>query len=45
MKDGEIVERGTHDELFGKGGIYYKLVNRQLQNDMLPGAENAASLG
>lgn len=30
MERGEIVEQGTHDELFSKGGIYRKLV--ELQN-------------
>jgi ABC-type multidrug transport system fused ATPase/permease subunit len=29
MNDGEIVERGTHDELFKQGGAYRKLVELQ----------------
>ena len=28
---GRIVERGTHDELIARKGMYYKLVRRQLQ--------------
>jgi ATP-binding cassette, subfamily B, bacterial MsbA len=29
LQKGEIVERGTHDELIGKGGYYYRLVQMQ----------------
>ena len=29
MKDGAIVERGTHDELLAKRGFYYDLYNSQ----------------
>lgn len=29
LQKGEIVERGTHDELLQKGGYYYKLVQMQ----------------
>lgn len=29
MKDGQIVERGTHDELLKKGGLYTELYNSQ----------------
>jgi subfamily B ATP-binding cassette protein MsbA len=29
LKKGEIVERGTHDQLIGKGGIYKRLVDMQ----------------
>ena len=25
LRHGEIIERGTHDELLGKGGLYAKL--------------------
>lgn len=32
MKDGELVERGTHQELLGQDGVYKKLIERQLQN-------------
>lgn len=29
MKDGKIIEQGTHDELISKGGFYNKLYNSQ----------------
>jgi subfamily B ATP-binding cassette protein MsbA len=29
LQKGEIVERGTHDELMQRGGYYYKLVQMQ----------------
>lgn len=29
MKDGDIIESGTHDELLAKGGFYAKLYNSQ----------------
>ncbi|KAF1887244.1 hypothetical protein Lal_00040844 [Lupinus albus] len=31
VSDGEVVERGTHDELLSKDGVYTALVRRQLQ--------------
>lgn len=31
VSDGQIVERGTHEELLDKNGIYSALVKRQLQ--------------
>lgn len=31
VSDGQVVERGTHDELLDKNGIYTALVRRQLQ--------------
>ena len=31
MKDGKIIEQGTHDELISKGGFYNKLYNSQFQ--------------
>ena len=31
ISDGQIAERGTHDELLEKNGIYTALVKRQLQ--------------
>ncbi|MEC9464907.1 MAG: ABC transporter transmembrane domain-containing protein [Myxococcota bacterium] len=31
LDDGKIAEQGTHDELLGQGGVYGKLVERQLQ--------------
>ncbi|CAE8652826.1 unnamed protein product, partial [Polarella glacialis] len=30
---GTIVERGTHEELVGKGGVYAQLVSRQMSRD------------
>ncbi len=32
MEQGEIVERGTHDELIGRQGMYYKLWEMQQGN-------------
>eukprot|EP01117_Protostelium_nocturnum_P020650 TRINITY_DN93_c0_g1_i2.p1 TRINITY_DN93_c0_g1~~TRINITY_DN93_c0_g1_i2.p1 ORF type:complete len:1279 (-),score=509.25 TRINITY_DN93_c0_g1_i2:186-4022(-) len=29
MKEGELVEKGTHDDLYNLGGIYTELVNKQ----------------
>ena len=29
MKDGNIIEQGTHEELIAKGGFYYNLYNSQ----------------
>ena len=29
MKDGNIIERGTHDELLDRGGFYAKLYESQ----------------
>ena len=31
MKDGNIIERGTHDELLDRGGFYAKLYNSQFE--------------
>jgi ABC-type multidrug transport system fused ATPase/permease subunit len=31
VSDGQIVERGTHEELLSKNGVYTALVKRQLQ--------------
>jgi ATP-binding cassette subfamily B protein len=33
VKSGEIVEGGTHDELFAKGGSYNQLIKNQLTNE------------
>ena len=30
MKDGSVVETGTHDELVEKKGLYFDLVNAQM---------------
>ena len=31
MKDGDIIESGTHDELLAKGGFYADLYNSQFE--------------
>ena len=31
MKDGKIIEQGTHEELLAQGGVYNKLYNSQFQ--------------
>ena len=31
MKDGDIVEQGTHEELMAKGGFYANLYNSQFE--------------
>ncbi len=31
MRDGRIIERGTHDELLAKGGLYSEIYNSQFQ--------------
>ena len=31
MRDGKIIEQGTHEELLAKGGFYYTLYNSQFQ--------------
>jgi ATP-binding cassette subfamily B protein len=36
IDNGEIIERGTHDELVAKGGMYFELYERQnLQSDLI----------
>lgn len=35
MDDGRIVERGTHDELIAAGGVYARLLRRQLLEEQL----------
>ncbi|NYC30584.1 ABC-type multidrug transport system fused ATPase/permease subunit [Clostridium saccharobutylicum] len=34
MKSGKIVERGNHDELVTKGGIYTDLYNSQFKHQL-----------
>ena len=43
LQDGEIVERGTHQELMGRRGIYYEIYELQLrpQAEMLLDAAEA----
>ena len=31
MKDGDIIEQGTHDSLLAEGGFYAKLYNSQFE--------------
>ena len=31
MKDGKLIEEGSHEELKAKKGYYYELVEKQLQ--------------
>ena len=31
MKDGDIVEQGTHEELLNRGGFYAQLYNSQFE--------------
>jgi ATP-binding cassette subfamily B protein len=35
LKDGRLVERGTHDELLARGGYYYDLYQKQLLEEEL----------
>ena len=35
MRDGNIVEQGSHDELMRRGGRYYKLVMAQRSTSKL----------
>ncbi|XP_076759855.1 ABC transporter ATP-binding protein/permease Hmt-1 [Xylocopa sonorina] len=36
LKDGEIVERGKHEELISYNGVYHSMWQAQLQNDQEP---------
>lgn len=38
LKDGEIVERGTNDELLAKQGVYHELYMSQFRREEQPGA-------
>jgi ATP-binding cassette subfamily B protein len=44
MEGGKVIESGTHEELFARGGAYFKLVNRQLQNDLIPDVPHTPAL-
>ena len=39
LEDGEIVERGGHEELLGRDGTYARLLRRQLLEESLEGEE------
>ena len=40
VKDGRIVERGTHRELMAAGGAYYRLYTRQYEDEVTKGILN-----
>ncbi|CAG0886159.1 unnamed protein product [Cyprideis torosa] len=42
LKDGEVVESGTHQELLAKNGIYAQMVRNQMPNVTAPGTVKAA---
>ena len=37
MEDGRVVERGTHEELMRAGGIYHRMVRRQMESHVESG--------
>ncbi len=41
LEDGRIVERGTHDELVDRGGVYQRLLRRQMLEEEVEEAEAA----
>lgn len=42
LRDGEIVERGKHEELISMGGFYHQMWQSQLQNDQTNSTESTA---
>lgn len=42
LEEGRIAERGTHATLLSRGGVYAKLLRRQLLEEELEGTEKAA---
>jgi len=42
VEDGRIAERGTHDELIARGGVYERLLRRQLLEEGLEGDDPAS---
>ncbi len=42
VKDGKIIEQGTHSELIAKEGEYYHLYTRQFQEEMMSSSMEAA---
>ena len=44
MAHGQIIERGTHEQLVAKRGAYYEMARHQLQiEDEQPAPENASA--
>ena len=40
IKDGKIIEKGNHDELFNKNGIYTRLIKEQLEKGVIEERKN-----